>query len=131
MGQLVIELAGRAQVPGCCHKQRGRERMRERESVRGRKRERKRGRWRQVKHFTWMLLLKHMFYNMIRGQRKRFFMCLLERVAWESHLPPPSSHSLSPSIWLHLWMVMELTVYTANRTISHSSRLDSSRLWHA
>jgi len=31
MGQLVIELAGRAQVPGCCHTQRGRERKRGRE----------------------------------------------------------------------------------------------------
>lgn len=38
-----------------------------------------------------MLLLKHMFYNKIRGRRRRFFMCPLERVAWENSL------SLSPA----------------------------------
>jgi len=50
-----------------------------------------------------MLLLKHMFYNMIRGQRKRFFMCLLERVAWKTHLPP-SLLSLSLPLYLVAFM---------------------------
>lgn len=99
------------------------------ELERARESDRERDGGRQVKHFTWMLLLKHMFYNKIRGQRKRFS-CACSYVSPGKHfpfLPLSSPFSLSPSSGLHLWMVMELTVYTANRTISHSFPFPSFR----
>lgn len=77
-----------------------------------------------------MLLLKHMFYNKIRGRRKRFFMCPLERVAWETSftlttLPSCPSHSPSLTLgMLHLWMV--ILAIQLPRTISHSSCSRSS-----
>lgn len=77
-----------------------------------------------------MLLLKHMFYNKIRGRRKRFFMCPLEHVEWETSLtlttlPPCPSHSPSLTLgMLHLWMV--IPAIQLPRTISHSSCSRSS-----
>lgn len=65
-----------------------------------------------------MLLLKHMFYNMIRGRSKRFFMCRSN----VSHGKPVFLFSLSLSLtlcMLHLWMVIPATQLP--RTISHSS----------
>lgn len=56
-----------------------------------------------------MLLLKHMFYNKIRGRHRRYFMCPLERVLL------PLSLQLGV---LHLWMV--IPAMELRSTISHS-----------